>query len=227
METITNEQDNLYEIYIIKNILDGKAYIGVAKKYVKGNRNKYYLYGAAGRFKRHISNAFSENEKSSNDCPLLYEAIRHYGSKLFIFHILRCVNKTPKEYEKKYILRFNTHDPNFGYNVLISTEKPIYQEKLEEFQKKKADGNVNRAINGAMKKKEHSANLPANINYRTNTNNNKKHEGYFVQIKINSILYNKAFMSDKYSLDQKLQMAIEYLDDIKKRLIMGNPQPSS
>ena len=30
METITSEQDNQYEIYIIKNILDGKAYIGVA-----------------------------------------------------------------------------------------------------------------------------------------------------------------------------------------------------
>lgn len=216
METITDKQDNLYEIYIIKNILDGKSYIGVAKKYIKGNRNKYYVYGGEGRFKRHISNAYSENEKSANDCPLLYDAIRHFGSELFVCYILRSVNKTPKEYEKKYILKFNTHDPKFGYNVLISTEKPICQEKLEEYQKKKADANVNRAINGAMKKKEHSANLPPNINYRTNTNNKKIHEGYFVQIKINGILYNKAFMSDKYSLDQKLQMAIEYLDNIKK-----------
>jgi hypothetical protein len=216
MNTITNEQDNEYEIYIIKNILDGKAYIGVAKKYIKGNRNKYYIYGGIGRFKRHISNAFSKNEKCSNDCPLLYDAIRHYGSELFIFHILRCINKTPKEYEKKYILKFNTHDPNFGYNVLISTEKPICQIQLAEFQKKKADGNINRAINGTMKKKEHSKNLPPNINYRTNSNKTKKHEGYFVQIKINGILYNKAFMSDTYSLDQKLKMAIEYLDNIKK-----------
>ncbi len=215
METITEEQDSQYDIYIIKNVLDGKAYIGVAKKYVKGNRNKYYSYGGIGRFKRHLSNAFSDNEQSANDCPILYEAIRNFGSELFICHILKTVNKTPKEYEKKYILKFNTHDPNFGYNVLISTEKPICQEMLSEFQKKKEEGNKNRAVNGAMKKKEHSKNLPPNINYRTNTKNDKKHEGYFVQIKINGILYNKAFMSDKYSLEQKLQMAIEYLDSIK------------
>ena len=229
MDTITNEQNSLYEIYIIRNILNKKSYIGVAKKYIKGNRNKYYLYGGDGRFKRHISNAFSKNKQNANDCPDFYTAIRKYGSELFICKILKIVSNNPKDYEKKYILKFNTHNPEYGYNIFISTIKPIYSEKLCIFQKKKEQGNKERAINGILKKKEHSINLPPNINYRCMINKNSgiKHEGYFVQIKTDSILKNKAFLSDKYTMDEKLEMAINYLDKLKVFNEMGNPQPSS
>lgn len=217
MDTISEEQNNLYEIYIIKNILNKKSYIGVAKNYIKGNRNKYYLYGGMGRFQRHISNAFSTNEKSSNDCPELYSAIREFGSELFICKILKVVSNNPKKHEKKYILKFDTHNPKNGYNVLISTDKPICPENLITFQKKKENGNKERAIGGSMKIKEHSKNLPPNINYRCiiNKNSGIKHEGYFVQIKTNGILQNKAFLSDKFTMDEKLEMAIDYLNNIK------------
>ena len=113
MDTITEQENQIYEIYIIKNVLNNKSYIGVAKKWVKLAKQKYYLYGGVGRFKRHISNALSTNNECANDCPDLYEAIREYTPELFICKILRTVNKNTKDYEKKYILRYKNHDSNF------------------------------------------------------------------------------------------------------------------
>jgi len=230
MDIISEDENKIYEIYIIKNVLNKKSYIGVAKKWIKGARNKYYLYGGYGRFKRHISNAFSSNVKNSNDCPDFYKAIRQFTSELFIYKILRIIDHDIKKYEEKYILKFNTHDPEFGYNILISTKKPICKNKLLEFTKNKENGNKKRSMNGVLKKKEHSIKLPPNINYRCikDKENNIIHQGYFVQIKTNGILKNKAFLSDKYTLDEKLQMAKAYLEKLKVLFNeMGNPQPSS
>lgn len=81
---------------------------------------------------------------------------------------------------------------------MISTEKPLIESRLITFAKKKEQGNKRRAINGKLRNKEHNKNLPPNIYYRSKIIGDKKHEGYFVQIKTNGILKNKAFLSDKW-----------------------------
>lgn len=70
------------------------------------------------------------------------------------------------------------------------------------------------------RKKEHNINLPPNIYYRcTKKNNVIVHEGYFVQIKMDGKLQNKAFLSDKLSLDQKLEVTIKYLTELNAKMV--------
>lgn len=213
MNQISDEENKLHEIYKITNIADNKAYIGVAKKWVKLAKQKYYLYGSQGRFKRHISNAFSENEKCANDCPELYKAIREFGPENFEVELIKVIDCDIKKKEEEEIINYKTHDPEFGYNVLLSVKKPITDQRKANFEKKKEVANKNRSLNGEMRKKEHNINLPTNIYYRSTKNDDGtiKHEGYFVQIKTNGKLVNKAFLSDKLTLDQKLEKAKEYL----------------
>jgi hypothetical protein len=219
MNEISNEENNIYEIYKITNTIENKSYIGVAKKWVKLVKQKYYKYGGIGRYKRHLSNAFSKNEKCANDCPIFYQAIRLYGSTNFILEILKIFSSTDeniKKVEEDEIKKYKTHDPEFGYNFLLSVKKPIIDSNLIDFKKKKEIGNKNRAINGDMRKKDHNKNLPINIYYRFSKNNDNsiKHEGYFVQIKTNGKIINKAFLSDKLTLEEKLNRAKDFLASI-------------
>ncbi len=218
MEQISEEEDKIHEIYKITNIAENKIYIGVAKKWVKLAKKKYYLYGGNGRFKRHISNALSSNAKCANDCPILYDAIRTYGADNFELEIIKTINDNPKKHEEEEIIKNKSHEPEHGYNVLISIKKPISKDRQEQFEKKKELANKNRAINGEMRKKEHNKNLPPNIYYRSTSDKdgNKVHEGYFVQIKTDGKLVNKAFLSDKLSLEEKLNKAKIFLASIKK-----------
>ena len=101
MENISDEENILYEIYKITNNINGKYYIGVAKKWVKLAAKKYYIYGGNGRFKRHISNALSSNTKLANDCPEFYKAIREYGKQSFTVEILKTVDNNNKMHEKE------------------------------------------------------------------------------------------------------------------------------
>jgi hypothetical protein len=220
MNEISEEEDKFYEIYKITNKIDGKAYIGLAKKWIKMSRQKYYIYGGIGRFKRHISNSISKNEKLSKDCPSFYDAIRKYGSSNFELEILKIINDNIHKNEEDEIIKYKTHDPDYGYNILLSTKKPLTQNRLLNFTKVKEIGNKNRAVNGEMRKKEHNKNLPPNIYYRFTKNDKDEiiHEGYFVQIKTNGKLKNKAFLSDKLTLEDKLTKAKEYLASINIEL---------
>lgn len=46
MDEILETENKIYEIYKITNIVNNKCYVGVAKKWVKLAKKKYYLYGA-------------------------------------------------------------------------------------------------------------------------------------------------------------------------------------
>ena len=125
MNQISDEENIIYEIYKITNIANNLIYIGVAKKWVKLAKKKYYLYGAKGRYKRHISNAFSENEKCANDCPEFYKAIREFGADNFEVEVIKTINDNVKKYEEEEIIKYKSHDPEYGYNILLSVKKPL------------------------------------------------------------------------------------------------------
>jgi hypothetical protein len=217
MNQITDEENKIHDVYKITNVTNNKSYIGVAKKWVKLAKQKYYMYGSQGRFKRHISNAFSTNEKCANDCPEFYKAIREFGANNFHVEVLKTITDNVKKYEEEEIIKYKTHDPEFGYNVLLSVKKPITEQRKNTFEKKKEQANKNRSVNGEMRNKEHNKNLPINIYYRSNKDSegNIKHEGYFVQIKTDGKLINKAFLSDKLTMEEKLNKAKEFLDSLK------------
>lgn len=106
-------KDDLHngEIYLIKNKINNKCYIGQAMCYTGSNNSKW---GTIGRWKSHIREAL----QSSNDhCIALNNAIRKYGQDNFeVTTLIKCHIDKLDEYEIIYITEYNSIQPN-GYNI--------------------------------------------------------------------------------------------------------------
>ena len=101
------------EIYKITYLTTSKKYIGQAVSHILNN-NKYKPHGHQGRFRQHISEAFS---KKKNQCHYLNNAIRKYGVEDFDVELIEyCDINKVDEREKYYIKKFNTLFPN-GFNL--------------------------------------------------------------------------------------------------------------
>ncbi|AVL94697.1 group I intron endonuclease [Moumouvirus australiensis] len=209
------ENNDTGVIYKIYNVYTGKSYIGKAYSYVGHGKKKPLKYGARGRFKRHWSN--KDSPLACNECPVFYEALR--SSELedwFIFTLKVCNKKYLANWEKKLIEKENTSNPKYGYNYFVGNKKPDNEIHLENYQLSKAISNVKRAENGALRKSDKTSVLPANIYYRTSKSpNGSIREGYFVQIKLNGKLYNKAFLSMSESMESKMNKAKKQLQIFK------------
>ena len=113
------------EIYKIINLKNNKSYVGQAVSHIL-NHKKYRPYGIYGRFRCHISEAFS-NKK--NQCCYLNNAIRKYGKKNFQVVLLdTCKIDKADLLEKYYIKKCNTLFPN-GYN--LNTGGNVFRHTLE------------------------------------------------------------------------------------------------
>lgn len=239
------ETENTGVIYKVTNNINGKIYIGKAFSYEKHGKQAPSKYGAEGRFRRHISNAFSEDTIKANECPEFYADIRKYGKEAFTVNRLQVVSKNHlKEYETKYIVKYESFKKEIGYNIFVGDNKPWDEIRSQKYTESKQKANVSRAQDGSMKKAEHNVGLPANINYRIKKDPKTGRvlsEGYFVQIKLDGKLYNKAFLKSGFTMEQKLESAKEYLSTIKEEhkknqskensndsssQVMGNPEPS-
>lgn len=101
------------EIYKINNLTTGKIYIGQAISHIL-NHKRYRPYGMEGRFKCHISEAFSTKK---NQCHYLNNAIRKYDIKDFTVDLLEyCTVEDANDREKYFIHHFNSLFP-IGYNL--------------------------------------------------------------------------------------------------------------
>ena len=111
---ILNEPTNRYcEIYKIVNLSNNKIYIGQAVSHIL-NHKKYRPYGREGRFRCHISEAFSTKKNQSH---YLNNAIRKYGVGDFVVELIEfCEMNEADEREIYYIKEFNSLYPN-GYNL--------------------------------------------------------------------------------------------------------------
>lgn len=93
------------EIYIIKNFVNNKIYIGQT------------ITGSVNRFTQHLNEAFQEDRKEYN--YYLSRAIRKYGKEAFDFAVL--AENVPEEdlnlVEEHYIDMYNSCNPDIGYNV--------------------------------------------------------------------------------------------------------------
>ena len=61
---------NLGNIYLIKNKVNNKCYVGQARCYLSGNKSKW---GTNGRWKSHLREAFGN---SKDHCTFLNNALR-------------------------------------------------------------------------------------------------------------------------------------------------------
>jgi hypothetical protein len=113
---------------------------------------------------------------------------------------------------------YQTSNPKYGYNYFVGDNKPDSKQHLLKYKTAKAQSNVNRATNGQMKRTTKGKNLPANINHRISRKKDGTicGEGYFVQIKINGKLYNKAFLSMNETMESKLEQAKKQLEKFRQ-----------
>lgn len=113
-KVILDEPTNRYcEIYKIVNLSNNKLYVGQAVSHIL-NHKKYRPYGHEGRFRCHISEAFSTKKNQSH---YLNNAIRKYGVDDFVVELIECCDiKDADEREIYYIKELNSLYPN-GYNL--------------------------------------------------------------------------------------------------------------
>lgn len=111
-----NIHDNLVgitkkDIYIIKNTINNKVYIGQSIDVKK-------------RFNQH----FQKCHKKDNS--LLYKAMRKYGKDKFYFEILENNIKNYNDQEQYWIKYYNSITPN-GYNILVGGNEPPHKYGIE------------------------------------------------------------------------------------------------
>jgi group I intron endonuclease len=112
-ETLEESTNRYCEIYKITNLTNGKIYVGQAVSHIL-NHKKYRPYGHEGRFRCHISEAFSTKKNQSH---YLNNAIRKYGVEDFVVDLIECCEiSDADERETHYIKEYDSLFPN-GYNL--------------------------------------------------------------------------------------------------------------
>jgi group I intron endonuclease len=110
---LDNPTERYCEIYKIINLSTNKIYVGQAVSHIL-NHKKYRPYGHEGRFRCHISEAFSTKKNQSH---YLNNAIRKYGVTNFVVELIECCEiSNSDERETYYIKELNSLFPN-GYNL--------------------------------------------------------------------------------------------------------------
>jgi hypothetical protein len=115
-EILMDKKEIVGQIYIIKNTLSSKHYVGQTVSHRK-NRGKYRPFGYIGRLNDHISEAICNTKKKQ--CWYLNNAIRKDGKDVWKVELLEvCTVKKLDEREQHYIREYGSIFPN-GYNLTL------------------------------------------------------------------------------------------------------------
>lgn len=225
-------------IYIIRNLITNKSYIGQTK------------YTVEKRYKSHISSfkIFSKNLQKRHCCIALYTSMKKHGLNNFVISkILECENDKLDKYEKFYIKVFNSLCPN-GYNIRtggyngkhcaqsrekmrkskLGSNNPNYGKPRSESFKKIMSEKKSKENHHFWKKElsiKHKLNLSKSHKFKNENYSNTKmyicyikprpkyyqYEGYVV---IHPSFKRKYFTSKKYKLEEKYKMAEDYLYEL-------------
>jgi group I intron endonuclease len=184
-------------IYIIKNNINNKMYVGQTTRNVKL------------RFKEHKC---AKNR-------LLNDEIKKFGKdNFFIFFTLEIENDKLNEEELNYIKKYNTLFP-YGYNK-IDNSLLKYEDK-----KKGGKSKIGHDKQSLKCKEKYSKidilkdlDVPRGISYYSRTINNTKYHGFKVR-KVN--IKNKEFVysvNSKTTLSESLKKAKKYLEENEQRV---------
>jgi group I intron endonuclease len=204
---------------------NGKEYIGQVVCYYKTKDRKYSKACSEKRFNDHIRNSKTDNN------TLLARSLRKYGAHNFkIRTILICNLNQLNYYEIKYIRQYNTLMPNglnmvkgggvhsgignpmFGRVHSEETRQKIRETQLGKILPQSQKENMSKTHSDNMKngklppRRKHE--LPKYIYHVISKNK----EGY--EIRNHPTLKQKQFTSKTITLDENLDRAEKYLEDI-------------
>ena len=206
---ILDEPTNRYcEIYKIVNLSNNKIYVGQAVSHIL-NHKKYRPYGHEGRFRCHISEAFSTKKNQSH---YLNNSIRKYGVKDFVVELIECCEiKDADERETHYIKEFNSLYPN-GYNLKNGGKVFTHS---NESKKRVSNGVLNYYKDKKFNKFKDIKHIDDDIDkYIKPLNKYNEQYGWYVYI-------NKCkadFGGIHISLDESKNSAIEFIQQLKNHL---------
>ena len=191
--------DKYGEIYCITSP-SGKKYVGQCLKYLSNGRK----HGHIGRWKEHIRDA---NYK--NCCRLLNASIRKYGPENFNIIILtECPEDELNYYEKYYISNLNTTKPN-GYNLTNGGYVCKQSKETSELKRLSMIGkNLGKIYEKRVRKCAEDSELPKYVRHYRDTSGK---EGYRINNHPN--IKDKSFLSKNVSMDEKLKLALNYLNN--------------
>ena len=205
------------EIYKITNISNGKIYVGQAVSHIL-NHKKYRPYGHQGRFRCHISEAFSSKKNQSH---YLNNAIRKYGVDDFVVELIECCEiKKSDERETHYIKELNSLFPN-GYN--LKNGGSVFTHS-DESKKRVSDGVSNYYKDKKFERIKDIKKIDDDIEkYIKPLKRNEEQYGWYVYID----RVKADFGGVHIPLDKSKISAIEFIQNLKnhlaKHLVAGSP----
>jgi group I intron endonuclease len=209
-QILDNEPDRYCVIYKITNLINNKIYIGQAVSHIL-NHNRYRPHGMNGRFRCHISEAYSTK---TNQSQYLNNAIKKYNQTNFIVELIEnCEIKDADTLEQYYIKNSNSLYPN-GYN--LNSGGNTFQH-TNESKKRVSIGVMNYYEN---KKFDRFMKLSRNINendfpkYIKPLNRNKQQYGWYIYI--DGIKAD--FGGVHISLEDSKKYAINFMTELKNKL---------
>jgi group I intron endonuclease len=209
------------EIYKITNLSTRKIYIGQAVSHIL-NHKRYRPYGLGGRFRCHISEAFSTKKNQSH---YLNNSIRKYGATDFTCELLEyCEISDANDREIHYIKTYDSLFPN-GYN--LKNGGSVFTHS-DESKKRLSIGVVNYFKDKKFERFKHIKHIDEDIEkYIRPLKREDKQYGWYVFI--NRVKAD--FGGVHIPLDESKQNAIEFINSLKnqlaKHLVAGNPlEPS-
>lgn len=205
-EIIDNPEFRYCEIYKITNLQNGKLYVGQAVSHIL-NHKRYRPYGMEGRFRCHISEAFSQKTKQ---CHYLNSAIRKYGKESFKVELIKiCSIEDADKSETEEILKNNSLFPN-GYNL---TTGGLSSKHTEESKKRVSNGVSeyfkDKKIQRFIGVKIDDTNLDKHL--RPLRRENKQY-GWYVYVNKKTAHFGGVHIS----LEESKKQAINFIEEIKR-----------
>ena len=196
------------EIYKITNLTTAKIYVGQAVSHIL-NHKRYRPYGHEGRFRCHISEAFSTKKNQSH---YLNNAIRKYGISDFVVELIECCEITNADTrEIHYIKEFNSLFPN-GYNLKNGGNVFTHS---DESKKRVSNGVISYFKNKKYERFKNITIIEDDVEkYIKPLNRNNEQYGWYVYI--NRIKAD--FGGVHISLEESKENAKEFINNLKKHL---------
>lgn len=216
-ETLDDPTERYCEIYKITNLTTGKIYVGQAVSHIL-NHKRYRPYGRDGRFKCHISEAFSTKKNQSH---YLNNSIRKYGVADFVVDLIEyCEIAEADDKEIHYIKHYNSLFPN-GYN--LKNGGSVFTHS-DESKKRVSNGVISYFKDKKIQKFKNIIQIDDDIEkYIKPLNRNKEQYGWYVYIERKKADFGGVHISLAESKESAKEFIISLKNQMAKHLEAGNP----